>query len=170
MHLLLSCWALEAVPAAGARPSASAIANTPTARHWLGSLLDDFCTESVTAASRRPGRSVRLDGRPSFFVDRHKSQKGSSCAGLSNEEKNGILSAFDTRAFGSERVRILEPTQLEAMRVGGCQGLRVLVRAASKAGENLFLLVYAVSGIGAATANSTNETSALRRALDGAGL
>jgi hypothetical protein len=124
----------------------------------------------VTAASRRPGRSVRLDGRPSFFVDRHKSQKGSSCAGLSNEEKNGILSAFDTRAFGSERVRILEPTQLEAMRVGGCQGLRVLVRAASKAGENLFLLVYAVSGIGAATANSTNETSALRRALDGAGL
>lgn len=82
---------------------------------------------------------------PSFYVDRHPSKKGSSCAGLSEEEKTSLLKSFQTSAFGAEEVRILEPVEAEPVGVGGCRGLEVLVRAASKVGEDINLLVHTVS-------------------------
>jgi hypothetical protein len=82
---------------------------------------------------------------PSFYVDRHPSKKGSSCARLSEEEKASLLKALRTSAFGADQVKILEPVRAQTMSVGGCHGLEVLVRAASTTGEDIHLLVRTVS-------------------------
>jgi hypothetical protein len=81
---------------------------------------------------------------PSVFVERYTSLPGASCAALGEEAKRRILSAATGSALG-KKAKVLESPQVEDAPLGGCQGLRVMVKAKDAAGEEIWMLVHSVS-------------------------
>lgn len=86
---------------------------------------------------------------PSFFIDRYKADKGMTCTGFdARAQKKKVKIFVKADALGSKSKIIGEPEVANAP-VGGCQGLRVMVRANTAAGATVQMLVYsaAVDGI-----------------------
>lgn len=81
----------------------------------------------------------------SFFVDRYPAKSGMSCNGFSkgaSKAKLRVLTSATALGGGS---KLIEPAQVEPMALGGCQGLKVLVRAQTPEGWELVMLVYSFS-------------------------
>jgi hypothetical protein len=81
---------------------------------------------------------------PSFFVDRYRALPGMSCAGIDEDAKKQLLKALTGPALG-KKAEILEPPTVEGAALGGCQGLRVMVKAKDATGKEIWMLVHTVS-------------------------
>ena len=86
---------------------------------------------------------------PSFFIDRYKADKGMTCAGFdARAQKKKVKIFLNAGLFGNNSKTIGAP-EVATAPVGGCQGLRVLIRANTAVGRTMQMLVYsaAVDGI-----------------------
>ena len=86
---------------------------------------------------------------PSFFIDRYKADKGMTCAGFdARAQKKKVKIFLNAGLFGNKSKTVGAP-EVASAPVGGCQGLRVLIRANTAVGTAMQMLVYsaAVDGI-----------------------
>ncbi|MCZ6718090.1 MAG: hypothetical protein O6944_02910 [Gammaproteobacteria bacterium] len=82
---------------------------------------------------------------PSFFVDRYPIKRGMSCDGLSKKARKKMLRVLTrATAFGGGS-KLLNRPEAEPISLGGCQGLKVLVRAQTAEGREFVMLIYTVS-------------------------
>ena len=96
------------------------------------------------ADSMRALESIDSGETPSLLVDRHKSQRGISCSGIDDKARKRLLDVYETSAMGKSG-HLLGTSEVKAMPVGGCQGLRVMLRSRDPDGTETHTLVYAVS-------------------------
>jgi hypothetical protein len=96
------------------------------------------------ADSMRALESIDSGETPSLLVDRHKSQRGISCSGIEDKARKRMLDVYETSAMGTSG-HLLGTSEVKAMPVGGCQGLRVMLRSRDPDGTETHTLVYAVS-------------------------
>ena len=96
------------------------------------------------ADSMRALESIDSGETPSLLVDRHKSQRGISCSGIDDKARKRLLDVYETSAMGTSG-HLLGTSEVKAMPVGGCQGLRVMLRSRDPDGTETHTLVYAVS-------------------------
>jgi len=88
--------------------------------------------------------SIDSGETPSLLVDRHKSQRGMSCAGFDDKARKRMLDVYETSSMGRSG-HLLGTSEVKAMPVGGCQGLRVMLRSRDPDGTETHTLVYAAS-------------------------
>jgi hypothetical protein len=81
---------------------------------------------------------------PSLLVDRHKSPRGMSCDGIDDKARKRALEVYESSTMGGNS-HLLGTPEVEAVSVGGCQGLRVKLRSRDPEGKETHTLVYAVS-------------------------
>ncbi len=86
---------------------------------------------------------------PSFFIDRYKADKGMTCAGFDARAQKKKLKIFANADVLGKQSKIIGEPEVVTVPVGGCQGLRVLIRANTAVGTTMQMLVYsaAVDGI-----------------------
>lgn len=86
---------------------------------------------------------------PSFFIDRYKADKGMTCAGFDARAQKKKLRIIVKSDVLGKQSKILGEPAVATVPVGGCQGLRVLIRANTAFGTTMQMLVYsaAVDGI-----------------------
>jgi TPR repeat protein len=110
-----------------------------------------FSAESLSRPVGSAEEAVRLANRldtgelPSFFVDRHAAVDGMVCGGYSESAKESALRAFESPSVLGKGTTVTGSPEVERISLGGCQGLKVRVRARQKDGHELSLLVYTVS-------------------------
>jgi len=104
----------------------------------------------VTDVQKQLEESLRaLEGvdsgkTPSLMVDRHKALRGMSCDGIDDKARKRVLDIYESSSIGKSSHLVGTP-EVEAVSVGGCQGLRVRLRARDPEGNEELTLVYAVS-------------------------
>jgi hypothetical protein len=107
--------------------------------------VEDMDEEEIFAEMRKRMAQMDSGELASFFVDRYPAKSGMSCDGFSKRAKKKKLRVLSsTTALGQDST-LLEPAQAEPISLGGCQGLKVLVRAQTAVGWELVMLTYTVS-------------------------
>lgn len=86
---------------------------------------------------------------PSFFIDRYKADKGMTCAGFDARSQKKKVNIFAKADALGKKSKLIGKPEVATAPVGGCQGLRVLIRANTAVGTTMHMLVYsaAVDGI-----------------------
>lgn len=79
---------------------------------------------------------------PSFFAERYKAEKGMECAGFSQQAEKKKLKIFTTGLARDKRVKSVGQPEVSKIDFGGCQGLKIRVRAERPGGPNSELLAY----------------------------
>jgi hypothetical protein len=82
---------------------------------------------------------------PSFTLDRSRASKGMACNGFTDEARKTLLKDYEVSAKGGSPSTVVAPPEVAEVTVGGCQGLRVKLRASPAEGEAWEFLIYAVS-------------------------
>ena len=92
-------------------------------------------------------RMAQLDSGElaSFLVDRYPAKRGMSCDGFSKKARKKKLRVLTGATALGRGSTLLDPAQAEPITLGGCQGLKVLVRAQTAEGWELVMLVYTVA-------------------------
>jgi len=80
----------------------------------------------------------------SFLLDRYKAERGMSCDGIEEKARKRLVDGYEESTIG-KTCHLIGTSKVEAIPVGGCQGLRVMLRARDSAGKETDGLVYAVS-------------------------
>jgi len=93
---------------------------------------------------RRVAVGVDSGEIPSLAVDRHKAERGMSCEAINDNARKRAVNVYETSLMGNNG-HLFGTTEVKAMPVGGCQGLRVRIRSRDPEGNETHTLVYAVS-------------------------
>ena len=110
---------------------------------------DPVIAQQQKQAFQQLMKSMESGELPSFFVDRYKADKGMTCAGFDARAQKMKLKIFVKSGVLGKQSKILGEPEVATAPVGGCQGLRVLIRATTAMGATMHMLVYsaAVDGI-----------------------
>lgn len=82
---------------------------------------------------------------PSFFLDRYKAGKEMRCTGFDARALKKKLKIFSTADALGPKARLVGEPQVSATAVGGCTGIRVLLRAETEYGATMDMLVYSAA-------------------------
>jgi len=89
-------------------------------------------------------RQINTGELPSFFVDRHRAEKGMSCHSLTAKGSQKVFAMIKDSDFG-KGTTTLEPLRMDSTTIGGCQGARYRGRVQGRNGPEWVIDVQAVS-------------------------
>lgn len=101
--------------------------------------------EAAMAKIQEMHRRVDTGALPSFFVDRMRSKRGMSCAGYTEKATEKLVAALLEGVALGRGSELLEEPRVEAASLGGCQGLKIRLRARTVEGWEMVMLVYSVA-------------------------
>jgi len=100
---------------------------------------------ALGAKMRKQMAQVDSGELPSFFVDRYPVKRGMSCDDLSKKARKKMLRVLTRATAFGKGSKLLNRPEAEPISLGGCQGLKVLVRAQTAEGREFVMLIYTVS-------------------------
>src|SRR5262245_24799678 len=82
---------------------------------------------------------------PSFFVDRYRAEKGRACESFTEKGRKHALEIYTSPGALGKGTKLVGTPEVQAVPVGGCQGLRVMMRTMNANGAEWDFLIYAAS-------------------------
>lgn len=106
--------------------------------------------DPVIAEQQKQSFMAMLNGMmsgatPSFFLDRYKAGKGMTCSGFDARALKKKLKIYTKSDVLGKKAKLLGEPEVTPTPVGGCQGIRVLVRANTETGTTMQMLVYSAA-------------------------
>ena len=87
--------------------------------------------------------------KATFFADRYKADKGMDCSGFDARAQKRKVKIYSNADALGRKPKLVGQPEVSSVDFGGCQGMRVLLRANIQSGMTMQMLVYsaAVDGI-----------------------
>lgn len=82
---------------------------------------------------------------PSFFMDRYKADKGMTCTGFDARALKKKLRIYAKSDVLGKKAKLLGEPEVATTPVGGCLGIRVMMRANTSTGATMHMLVYSAA-------------------------
>ena len=106
--------------------------------------------DPVVAEQQRQAFITMLNGMlsgeiPSFFMDRYKADKGMTCTGFDARALKKKLRIYAKSDALGKKAKLLGEPEVATTPVGGCLGIRVMMRANTATGATMHMLVYSAA-------------------------